>query len=73
MSQKHQAFSFEHFTCVYNISKSVQGVVLTMRFPAKTKRLNYGIRSVAKLLEEEVPCKVSSNKYMNKDNEDLKN
>lgn len=50
----------------------MQGGVLTIRFPAKTERLNYGICSVAKLLED-VPCKVSSNKYVNKDNQDLKN
>lgn len=37
-----------------------------MGFPAKTKTLKYGICNVAEMLAEEMPCKVSSNKYMKK-------
>lgn len=43
-----------------------------MRFTAKTRTLKYGICNVAKMLEEEMPCKVSSDKNMNKDNQELK-
>lgn len=38
-----------------------------------TKTLKFGICSEAKMLEEEMPFKVSSNKYVNKDNQELKN
>ena len=67
--------SFKRLTCISNISKFPKSIVffITMRFPAKTKTLEYGICKVAKMLEEEMQCKVSSNKYMNKDNQELKN
>lgn len=37
------------------------------------KTLKYDICNVAKMLEEKMQCKVSSSRYLSKDNQELKN